>query len=54
METASLILPQEMSSLRRTMHGNKQETLKVQKVTREKMVKSDHKDRKVKMEKLLK
>ena len=38
METASLILPQEMSSLRRTILGNKQATSKVQKVTREKMV----------------
>ena len=34
METASLILPQEMSSLRRTMHGNKQATSRVKKVTR--------------------
>ena len=38
METASLILPQEMSSSRRTILGNKQATSKVQKVTREKMV----------------
>ena len=38
METASLILPQEMSSLRRTILGNKQAILKVQKVIREKMV----------------
>ena len=38
METASLILPQEMSSLRRTMLGKLQATSRVLRVTREKMV----------------
>ena len=40
METASLILPQEMSSLRRTILGNKQATSKVLKVTRVRMEKT--------------